>query len=93
MTGKQLRFKGMNLAAAKRQADLEVARTTLYMLARSRPDREVTAEDVAHMELGNAAGSLFRGRDWVWTGRFTESKVPKRHSGLIRVWRLKQVYE
>lgn len=91
--GKQLRLKGMTLAAAKRNADLEEGRAFLVRLAMCHPDREVSADDLILREhplhLGNAAGSLFRGKEWEWTGKFRESIVPSRHCGILKIWRLK----
>lgn len=87
--GTQLKLRGMTLAAAKRNADLECARAYLVKLAQSRPDRLVSAEDAVQFNLGNAAGSLFKCPEWEWAGRFKESTVKSRHCGLIRLWRLK----
>lgn len=89
MTGTQLKLAGMSLAAEKRSADLQEARAYLVKLAISRSDRCVSAEDVARWQLGNAAGSLFRGEEWAWAGYFKESNSISRHSGAIRVWKLK----
>jgi len=36
--------------------------------------------------LGNAAGSLFKGKGWRWTGEMRSSARTHRHSGLLRVW-------
>lgn len=86
---------GMALAAASREAILEVARERARFVARERG--EVSMDDVVAAlvvngydpaELGNAAGSVFRGREWVWTGRFVKSARVASHSNLLRVWRL-----
>jgi hypothetical protein len=92
------RDAGMDLAAQKHAALLEKVRVALVALAQSRQDRCVTADDAQRWlianghspsELGNAAGSLFRGGDWEFTGRWTKSCRVSRHANQIRVWRLK----
>lgn len=57
---------------------------------------EVTADDVSewlelngYPDLGPAAGSLFRGPEWEFTGRFVQSTRKTNHARLLRVWRLK----
>jgi hypothetical protein len=86
---------GMALAAASREAILEVARERARFVAREHG--EVSMDDVAAAlvvsgydpaDLGNAAGSVFRGSEWVWTGRFVRSSRVASHSNLLRVWRL-----
>lgn len=44
-------------------------------------------EDVSR--LGNAAGSVFRGEEWEWTGQVVRSARPSTHGRMIRVWRLR----
>ena len=85
--------KGMAVGAANNYADLETGR----MLARRHPDARtgITADDVGRalkargitQSLGPAAGSLFAGKDWQWTGEFLKSKRITNHSRLLRVWR------
>ena len=55
-----------------------------------------TADDVSewlelngYPDLGPAAGSLIRGPDWEFTGRFVQSTRKTNHARLLRVWRLK----
>ena len=57
---------------------------------------EVTADDVQERlmmlghrsdALGNAAGSIFKSREWQYTGRTVNSKRINAHARLIRVWR------
>jgi hypothetical protein len=88
MTGKQLKLRGMTLAAAKRNADLEWARAHLVKLAMSRPSREVSADDAAGFKLGNAAGSLFKCPEWLFV-RFKLSETESRRCGVQRIWRLR----
>lgn len=40
-------------------------------------------------KLGNAMGSIFRGKDWEFTGRYVKSARARSHRNLLRVWRLK----
>ena len=87
---------GMSLAAANRRELLERARALAVRIALSRESRECTADDVQEAlhaagesvhALGNAAGSLFAGRAWEWTGRFVKSRRIHAHSNLIRSWK------
>jgi hypothetical protein len=57
---------------------------------------EVTADDVSEWleakglpDLGPAAGSLFRGKEWEFTGRFIQSTRKTNHARLLRIWRLR----
>lgn len=87
---------GMQQASANKASLLAYARGVAVELARARSDRLVTADDVqqelvnrgvsAHA-LGNAAGSLFKGDDWQWTGRWVMSRRVHAHRNPLRVWR------
>lgn len=88
--------QGMLFAAENNAALLTEAREIAKQIARRMG--EVNADDVQHelycrgygiKALGNAAGSLFRGREWEFTGRLVKSKRIHAHSNLLRVWRLK----
>ena len=92
--------EGMAAAAISRAELLELAREIAVVLARR--NGEVHADDVQKVlilrgytsaDLGNAAGSIFRGpeksRKFEWTGRFTKSERVCAHRNLLRVWRLK----
>ena len=37
----------------------------------------------------NAWGSVFRGKDWVFTGEYVQSQNVSRRGGMQRVWRLR----
>jgi hypothetical protein len=89
---------GMDLAATKRQQILAVTKAALCAIALSRSDRCVTADDAQRWlsengygpgSLGNAAGSLFRGGAWEFTGRWIKSERVISHANDLRVWRLK----
>lgn len=49
--------------------------------------RALDARGVSVRALGNAAGSLFRGSEWEWTGEFVKSDRVHAHRNLLRVWR------
>ena len=46
------------------------------------------AEGISYLQLGNAAGAVFRG-DFEWTGECRKSSRVSTHARVIRVWRLK----
>ncbi len=86
---------GMASAAESRVDILDVARKLARGIALTRPDRTCTADDVARAlvaegfsvyALGNAAGSLFKGDEWTWSGRFVQSERRHAHRNLLRVW-------
>lgn len=90
------RIRGMEDAAVSRAATLGVARGVALGLAMH--GEEITADDVVKVmvdqgfdvhALGNAAGSLFRGDGWQWTGRYKNSTRVHAHSNPLRVWRRK----
>jgi len=41
-------------------------------------------------DLGNAAGSIFAGKRWKFTGDRVKSRRPSAHAREIKVWRLEQ---
>ena len=58
-----------------------------------------TADDVARLmqekgynysDLGNAAGSIFKGNDWNFTGQYVKSNKVSAHRRDIKVWELKE---
>lgn len=87
---------GMTQAADNHASLLAFARGVAVEIAVRRFSHEVTADDVAReleargisvFALGNAAGSLFKGGGWAWTGRFMASERVHAHRNLLRVWR------
>lgn len=92
----RLKTAGMSMAEASRAwTDLEHARKTAEYIAIV--SGTVTADDVADVlaaegypSLGNAAGSLFKGKQWEFTGEWRKSKRVSSHSRFVRVWRLKK---
>jgi hypothetical protein len=92
------RDAGISQAMQPRSELIHNLRTHLRMLARSRGDRSVTADDctpylesigMSSKDLGNAAGGVFRDGNWAFTGNWVPSKRPSSNARMIRVWRLK----
>lgn len=87
--------EGMTAAAVSRVELLQAAQEIAVQLAQQHG--EVTADDVQAVliqwghhpsELGNAAGSIFKGKHWVFV-RFCESTRVSNHKRVIRAWRLR----
>ena len=95
--GEQMKFAGMTMAAQNNKEVLKLARSVAKEVALGRASGEVSSDDVGKIlsvkyqiaSLGPAAGSLFRGKDWEWTGRFKKSERVSNHSRRIMIWRLK----
>jgi len=96
--GMKLRDEGMLLASSKRAYILSYARVLAVTIAKNKPDKRVTADDVYRQLgllgldwniLGNAAGSLFRGDRWEFTGERKKSVRISNHARWIMVWKLK----
>jgi hypothetical protein len=91
----RLKREGMEQAEDNAQSSLKLAR----MVARQIATRKgvVNADDVGRVlqrdynlhTLGPAAGSLFRGKEWEFTGNWVKSKRVTNHSRMLREWRLK----
>lgn len=93
--GERRKRVGMRQAADAARDRLHHARDEAVRLATASPFGCVTADDVAaalaasgRAGLGNAAGSLFRGGQWEWTGLVAKSARPEAHANLLKVWRL-----
>lgn len=90
-----LKSEGMERAADNVKTVLEQAR----VIAREYASRygRVNADDVGkYMKsrhgittMGPAAGSIFRGKEWIFTGNFVKSSRITNHSRLLREWRLR----
>lgn len=92
-TGRQLKQRGMQKAAAKHSEELKFAKEFAIWIAQC-SKRDITIEDVrdsyrAEWTLGNAAGSVFKGPEWEWVG-FKQATRPEAHARILRVWRLKR---
>jgi hypothetical protein len=92
----RLKVWGMARAESNHGDRLTIARTLARQHARWNGG-EVTSDDVGRLlekhgldgNLGAAAGSLFRGDEWVFTGRRVKSTRVTNHGREIKVWRLK----
>ena len=96
-SGLAKRDAGMKLAADKKADLLALARVVARDYARKHG--EVHADNVGRIlkaehgvdSLGAAAGSLFKGQEWVFTGRRCESARATNHGRELKVWRLRHV--
>ena len=95
--GEKEKARGMSAASWSRSDLLAEAQTIACELAMAREMREVHADNVyREMKrrgipfegLGPAAGSIFKGRDWVFTGKRIKSARISNHARDIKVWRL-----
>jgi len=86
--GKKLKREGMERAVDTRFTRLEEARDVVFLAALRRPERTATADD-NHIDLGPAAGSLFKDGRWAFTGERINSARVTNHAREIKVWRLK----
>lgn len=89
------RDKGMQQAADNNASLLKFARKLAVEIAEKKGT--VTMDDIAFalhsrgisiFALGNAAGSVFRGKQWQFTGQLVKSVREHSHGNLLRCWRL-----
>ena len=89
----RLKREGMQRATNKRRENLEMARDYARLYARKHGT--IHADIVGRwavrrgIDLGPAAGSLFKGKEWEWTGEWVKSSRTTNHGRMLRVWRLK----
>ncbi len=94
-----LKAEGMGRAAAVREVDVEKAREIARMLCRGKrsegKDPTINADEVGkYMEdhgfknLGAAAGSIFRSKEFEFTGERINSARESNHARELKVWRL-----
>ena len=92
----QHKVSGMAAAANKRETALALAKTLAVEIAIEKGT--CTADDVQaaliakgydSSDLGAAAGSLFKGKRWEWTGEWVPSQRVSNHKRMLRVWRLR----
>jgi hypothetical protein len=79
----------MEDTAAKRAQLLDQARECARRTADNKGS--VTADDIdesVRVALGPAAGSIFKGGDFVFTGKRVTSTLPSNHSRELKVWKL-----
>lgn len=95
--GTQLKLQGMGLAELNRQELVLKARQVAVEIARARTDKKITVDavfvellkqNINANKLGNAWGSIFRGKQWRFTGDWKKSERASNHARMIRVWRL-----
>lgn len=95
--GQALKEAGLQAASDAKADLLALGRAYVRRAALGRADRSATADDAAvglvaaglpADALGNAAGALFRGRDWRFTGRWEKSSRTTNHAHQNRVWEL-----
>lgn len=86
---------GMNIAAENNATILVEAKNVARDLGRRNRKRAISADNVMEVMvsrgygqkcLGNAAGSLFSGRDWQWSGDRIKSKRPHAHANELKTW-------
>lgn len=94
--GEEAKQSGMNAAADAKPDLLALARSFGREIAMSRESRECNADDIQALlaergygirSLGNAAGALFRGKEWEFTGKWIESARVHSHRNRLRIWR------
>jgi hypothetical protein len=85
---------GMDVAANSGNENLDIARRVARRVARENNgycDADKVGQildDEYHIKtLGPAAGSIFRGENWVFTGEFIPSTRKSNHGRVIRVWK------
>lgn len=94
--GDLLKVEGMAKAAKNRKDLLATARSIAKHVARTSTKCTVTTDDVGRIlkrdygvqSLGPAAGSIFKGKEWEFTGNWVKSKRITNHSRMLREWRL-----
>lgn len=95
--GERLRDEGMAAAAEKRVTVLELAERLAHNIAYN--NGTVTIDDVREWmdkyttnakDLGNAAGSIFKGKEFEFTGVWVKSRRVSNHARMVRQWRLKR---
>lgn len=87
--------EGMVLAAAAQPDLLNIARRIAAEIANRKPNHECNADEVGlelarrgyQSNLGPAAGSIFKGQEWEFTGRRIRSERVKNHARELKVWR------
>jgi hypothetical protein len=93
--GEAARDVGVARAALAKLPELMKAREIARKIAISAPDRTCDADQVQKVcreqgiELGCAAGAIFREKCWEWAGTFAKSGRVTNHARLLRVWRLR----
>ena len=85
--------EGMEIAADHNKSDLEIGRMVARRLgveqgyAHAEQVGKILARDYGIVSLGNSAGSLFRNRDWTFSGDWHRSTRKTSHARDIKVWK------
>lgn len=85
--------QGMALAAEHQPSGLDLAREIAATLGRrcGEVDADMVGRILKHEHgiesLGPAAGSIFKGKNWEFTGRRKLSARKKNHARELKVWR------
>ena len=96
--GEKEKSRGMSAASWSRSDLLAEARKIACELAMTRETRECHADNVNREmkrrgipfeELGPAAGSILKGKDWIFTGKRIKSARITNHARELKVWRLR----
>tara|TARA_Y100000310_G_scaffold182419_1_gene182517 strand:- start:808 stop:1131 length:324 start_codon:yes stop_codon:yes gene_type:complete len=93
--GADAKTTGMALAADANMDRLALARRLAAEIASRKLSRECNADEVGRemnrrgfgSNLGPAAGSLFKGGNWEFTGRRIRSSRVTNHARELKVWR------
>ena len=94
-TGLNAKREGMARAADGQPALLDIAREIAVELALGDPHQETNADQVGirmmnlgyPRSIGPAAGSIFRGSEWEFTGRRKLSSRITNHARELKIWR------
>ena len=95
ISARKLRDEGLEIACQNKTDAVKYAQALAESIARSRQDGTCTIDDVQAVLipegiiLGMAAGSVFRGGSWFWTGEMRQSKRTTNHARPVKVWALK----
>ena len=96
LQGEKAKAEGMKAAAEARPATLIYARAIAFALASEHGtvNADMVGEKLKERgynpNLGPAAGSLFKGDEWEFTGERVRSKRVTNHGRELKVWKLKE---
>ena len=95
LIGAQLKLQGLSRASLSRKELLCAAKMFAHAIAQKRGSctiddvqAELEAQGFTSADLGNAAGGVFRGKDWECVGS-RQSKRVSAHARRILVWMLR----
>lgn len=95
--GERRKEAGIEQASLSRKDLLELARLAAVRVASRCGEAtyddvffELLSEGIDPVRLGNAAGCVFRGKEFIFTGRWEKSRRVSNHARVNRVWRLRE---